>query len=157
IIIAFRELVGHAPLTKLRAGAFLAMLFAACTGYFSYAFIFYVATKVHGVGILLTENDTLVLARARSNGRLVSARVKRGDQVRRGDVIGEIYQADLVDAIREGEMTLARLKHEDRELTQIEDRDRVNQGATIPRSEHTALKATDDSRARSQSSEAKAE
>ena len=144
VIITVSELDGLAPVTKLRAWAYLAMLFAVCGAGIAYAFVYKDATNVHGEGILLTEDDTLLLVKAPSTGLLRFAAVKEGDRVAPGDVIGRISQDDLEDAIHEAESALADLRVEDRGLAQLEARGRVNRGSPIAPVEQAALKPSDD-------------
>ncbi len=77
VIVAFRELDHFAPASKFRAWTVLAIVFGGCTAGIAYTCAYRSVTRVHGEGILLTENDMLVLVRAHSTGRLVSAREAR--------------------------------------------------------------------------------
>ena len=104
-----------------------------------------VATKVHGEGILLIEHDTLSLVRAPSTGRLVAVRVKQGDRVEPGSIIGEISQDELKDAIHEAESRLKDLQREDKELTQIEEKERKNKEAAMARLKQDIDRAQNDS------------
>jgi serine/threonine protein kinase len=144
VIITLRELDGLAPLWKLRVWACLAMLFAVCAAGIAYARGHDVETRVHGEGLLLTENDTLLLVRSPSTGRLADLRAQQGDWVDRGLILGRISQPDLVDAIRELDSMLADLRRVDQEPTQFRDRDRLNKGATSSPLEQAAPKVRTD-------------
>ena len=85
-----------------------------------FAVFYRVPNKVTGEGILLIEQDTISQVRAQATGRLVSLRVKLGEDVEPDTVIGVISQDDLKDTINEAASKLEDLKREDDELTQFE-------------------------------------
>ncbi len=85
--------------------------------------------------------------RARGTGRLVKLTVKLGDEVKADQVIGEISQDELKDAIHEAESKLSDAEREDIELTQFEQKERETQTEAIDRSSrrlswHRALQQT---------------
>jgi biotin carboxyl carrier protein len=153
IIIALGELDGLAPARKLRAWAWLATVFAMCIFGIAYACVHHFVTTVHGAGMLFIGNDGVLLVRAPSTGRLVSARVKQGDRVAPGDEIGRFSQDDLVGAIREAESTLASLRREDRELSEFKNRGGVDKGATITPSQQATPDSPHGALARSKTAE----
>jgi len=144
-IVTFRQLVALAPPRKFWAWGRLAMMFAVCAAGVFFAAGYGVYTKVHGEGILLIENDTLTLVRVPSTGRLIAVHVKQGDQVKPGDLIGEISKDELKDAIHEAESMLGDLQRQDTELAQIEEKDRKNKEAAMARLKQDIDRAQNDS------------
>jgi NHLM bacteriocin system secretion protein len=131
IIISYRQLDTLAPGRKLRAWACMIMFSAVGAAAIVYAASHDVATTVNGEGILLVQNDILLLVRAPSTGRLVAFHVKQGDHVEPGDVIGEISQEYLKDLTHETSERLQELRREDEALTKFEDDERRSKDQTF--------------------------
>jgi HlyD family secretion protein len=132
--------------TTIHAWVGLAVLFAVCASSVTFAIFYQVPTKVNGEGILLIDKDTLSQVRAQAMGRLGALRVKLGDEIKPGDVIGEISQDDLKDLIHEAETRLGNLKRDDAELTRFEAKEKESQDAAVDRLKRTILLAKADSR-----------
>ena len=120
-------------ITTIQSWIYLATLFAAGVAAVVFAVFYRVPNKVTGEGILLTEQDTISQVRAQATGRLVNLRVKLGDQVEPGTVIGEISQDDLNDTIKEAASKLEDLKREDLELTKFELREKTTHDEAMAR------------------------
>ena len=113
----FERLDTLVRVTTVQSWVYLALLFAVGVAAAGFAVFYKVPTKVTGEGILLTEKDTISLARAQATGRLVSLRVKLGQFVKADAAVGEISQDDLKDSIREEELRLKDLEAEDTALS----------------------------------------
>ena len=96
-----------------------------------FAILYRVPKKVVGEGILLIKHDRLSQVRALGTGRLVKLRVKLGDEVFPDRPIGEIYQQDLGDTIKETLARLAELKDENTQLIRFETDEQVAQERAI--------------------------
>jgi HlyD family secretion protein len=121
----FERLDTLVRITTVQSWIYLATLFAAGTAAVVFAVFYRVPNKVMGEGILLTEHDTISQVRAQATGRLVSLRVKLGDKVEPGTLIGVISQDDLKDTIAEAASKLEDLKREDFALTQFEQHEKA--------------------------------
>ena len=108
--ISFDQLDTLVRVTTVQGWIYLATLFAVGVSALAFAILYKVPTKVNGEGILLIDQDTLVRVRARATGRLVTLRVHLGDWVEPDEIIGQISQDDLDDAIREAESKLGDLR-----------------------------------------------
>jgi HlyD family secretion protein len=117
---AFDRLDTLVQVTTVHGWIYLAALFAVGAGSIAFAVLYEVPTKVHGEGILLIKQDTLVQIRAKATGRLLDLKVRPGDWVRQDQPIGRIAEDELEDRIRQAEARLDDLEREDRELTQFE-------------------------------------
>ncbi len=119
--------------TTVQAWISLGTLFAVCTGAILFAFLYRVPKKVVGEGILLIKRDRLSQVRALGTGRLVKLGVNLGDKVAPEEEIGEIYQEDLLDTIRETVARLDQLRDENERLIRFETNERVAQDQAIDR------------------------
>jgi HlyD family secretion protein len=128
---SFDQLDNLVRVTRIQGWVYLGTLFLICASATAFALIYEVPSKVSGEGILLIEKDSLSRVRAQGTGRLVNLTVKEGDPVWPDQVIGEISQEDLSDAIREAETKLRELRREDQELTRFEKTERKTQGKAI--------------------------
>jgi HlyD family secretion protein len=131
--MAFDQLDRLVRVTTIHGWVYLATLFAVCASAVTFSILYRVPTKVLGEGILLIDRDTLSQVRARGTGRLVKLGVKVGDLVKPADVIGEISQDELNDAIHEAESKLADAVRENQELTAFEEKERTTQTEAIDR------------------------
>jgi HlyD family secretion protein len=143
---SFDQLDTLVRVTTIHAWVGLATLFAVCASSLAFAVFYRVPTKVNGEGILLIDQDTLSQVRAQAMGRLTVLHVKLGDQVKPGDLIGEISQDDLKDQIDEGETRLGNLKRDDEELTRFERKEKETQDASMARLRQAIVKASANSR-----------
>ena len=116
----FERLDTLVRVTTIQSWVYLATLFAVGAASVAFAVFYQVPTKVMGEGILLIKQDAISQVRAQATGRLVRLNVKLGDQVIPDEVIGEISQDDLWDAIHESEWKLQDLEAEDLALTKFE-------------------------------------
>ena len=130
---SFDQLDRLVRVTTIKGWVYLTTLFVVCAAAVTFAVLYQVPTKVNGEGILLIDRDTLSQVRARATGRLVSLRVKLGDLVVPGVLIGEISQNELEDAINEAQAKLKDVEHEDEELTRHEQQERETQAESIER------------------------
>ncbi len=119
--------------TNIQAWISLGSLFAICAGAVLFAFVYRVPKKVVGEGILLIKKDRLSQIRALGTGRLVRLDVSLGDTVQPNQPIGEIYQEDLRDTIRETTARLEQLRNENDRLIRFEDEERTAQDQAIAR------------------------
>jgi HlyD family secretion protein len=129
----FDQLDTLVRVTTIHAWVSLGTLFAICAGAVVFACLYRVPRKVVGEGILLIKQDRLSQVRALGTGRLASLKVTLGQKVHMDDVIGEIYQDDLRDAIRETEARLEELGRENDTLTQFEAAESKTQDQAITR------------------------
>ena len=143
--IALERLDTLVRVTTVHSWVYLATLFTVCAGAVVFSVVYRVPTKVNGEGILLIEKDTLTQVRAQGTGRLLELHVNLGDQVEPGSVIGEISQEDLVDLIREAESKRNDLEREDRELTQLEQREKETHDEAMARVKRATLQAQESS------------
>jgi HlyD family secretion protein len=141
---AFDQLDALVRVTTVHGWIYLAALFAVGAGSIAFAVLYEVPTKVHGEGILLIEQDTLVQVRARVTGRLESLQVRPGDHVASGRSIGRVAEEELEDRIHESKARLAELERQDNELTGFEEAERQSKEAAIARVRETVLKAESD-------------
>jgi HlyD family secretion protein len=142
---SFDQLDALVRVTTVPGWLYLTTLFALCTAAVVFAVVYPVPTKVNGEGILLINKDRLSLVRARGAGRLIDLRVKLGAWVKKGEVIGSISQNDLDDSIREAALKLADLRHEDHELTEVEEQERKRKEDAVARVRMAVLQAQDNS------------
>ncbi len=119
--------------TTFHAWISLGTLFAVCAGAILFAFFYRVPKKVVGEGILLINRDRLTQVRALGTGRLVGLNVSLGTKVEPNKEIGEIYQEDLRDTIRETEARLDQLSNEHQRLLQFESNERNTQDQALNR------------------------
>lgn len=131
--VALEQLDTLVRVTTAQAWISLGTLFAICAGTLLFAFFYRVPKKVVGEGILLIKRDRLTQVRALGTGRLVKLRVSLGDKVTKNLAIGEIYQEDLRDSIRETEARLEQLRDENERLIRFETDERKAQDQAINR------------------------
>ena len=146
IRISFDQLDTLVRVTTVHGWIYLGMLFAVGAAAVVFAILYQVPTKVNGEGILLTDKDTLVQIRARATGRLVGLRVHLGDEIKPGEVIGQISQDDLEDSIREAESKLNDLRREDEEIRAFEEQESLRKDAAIARLEEAILRSQETTR-----------
>jgi HlyD family secretion protein len=142
---SFEQLDTLVRVTTVPGWIYLTTLLAVCTTAVLFTVVYQVPTKVNGEGILLINKDRLSLVRARAIGRLIELRVKLGDRVSSGDIIGRISQDDLADSIREAESKLNDMRREDRDLTEFEDRERQRKEDAVAGVKKAVLQAQDNS------------
>ena len=143
---SFDQLDALVRVTTIQAWVGLATLFAVCASSVAFAVFCQVPTKVNGEGILLIDKDSLSQVRAQAMGRLTALHVKLGDQVKPGDLIGEISQDDLKDLIHDSETRLGNLNRDDEELTRFERKEKETQDAATARLRQAIVKASVNSR-----------
>jgi HlyD family secretion protein len=143
---SFDQLDALVRVTTIHAWIGLATLFAVCASSVAFAVLYRVPIKVNGEGILLIDQDALSQVRAQAMGRLIALHVKLGDEVKPGQLVGEISQDDLNDLICESETRLATLKRDDEELTRFERREKETQDAATDRLRRAILLARENSR-----------
>ena len=131
--VALEQLDTLVRVTTVQAWISLGTLFAVCAGAILFAFLYRVPKKVVGEGILLIKRDRLSQVRALGTGRLVKLGVTLGDKVAPNQVIGEIYQEDLEDTIRETSARLDQLRDENEKLIRFETDERTAQDQAITR------------------------
>ena len=129
--VALEQLDTLVRVTTVQAWVSLGTLFAVCAGAMLFAFLYRVPKKVVGEGILLIKRDRLSQVRALGTGRLVRLGVTLGDNVSPNEPIGEIYQQDLRDGIKETEARLVQLRDEHDRLLQFESNERTVQEQAI--------------------------
>jgi HlyD family secretion protein len=139
---SFDQLDTLVRVTTIHAWLGLATLFAVCASSVAFAVFYQVPTKVNGEGILLIDKDSLSQVRAQAMGRLTALHVKLGDQVKPGDLIGEISQDDLKDLIQDAETRLGNLKRDDEELTRFDRKEKETQDAATARLRQAIVKAS---------------
>ena len=143
---AFDQLDTLVRVTTVQAWVYLTTLFAVGAAAVAFAILYKVPTKVNGEGILLIDQDRLVQVRARATGRLVSLRVKLGDEVCPKQDIGGIAQDDLKDTIDEARAKLEDLRREDQDFTQFEERERQKKEAAMDQVKQAVDRAQEDAR-----------
>ncbi len=141
--VALEQLDTLVRVTTVQAWISLATLFAICAGAMLFAFVYRVPKKVVGEGILLIKRDRLSQVRALGTGRLVTLGVTLGDKVTPNQVIGVIYQEDLMDTIRETSARLDQLRDENERLIRFETNERIVQDQALA-SLRAAIKRTID-------------
>jgi HlyD family secretion protein len=129
--VAIEQLDTLVRVTSVQAWVSLGTLFAVCVGAILSAFFYRVPKKVVGEGILLIKHDRLSQVRALGTGRLMKLDVTLGAKVAPDDEIGQIYQQDLGDAIRETEARLKQLRDENARLIQFEADEQTAQERAI--------------------------
>jgi HlyD family secretion protein len=139
--ISFDQLDRLVRVTTIHGWVYLGTLFAVCVAAVAFSLLYQVPSKVFGEGILLIDRDSLSQVRAQATGRLATLEVNLGDEVAPGDVIGEISQDELNDAIREAESKLEDAEREDAELTQFEEKERENRTEAIHRVQRSVLQS----------------
>ncbi len=129
--VALEQLDTLVRVTTVQAWISLGTLFAVCAGAILFAVLYRVPKKVVGEGILLIKRDRLSQVRALGTGRLVKLGVNLGDKVAPKQVIGEIYQEDLRDTLRETTARLNQLRAENEKLIRFETDERTAQDQAI--------------------------
>jgi HlyD family secretion protein len=130
---AFDHLDTLVRVTSVQSWIYLSILFAVGVGAVVFAMLYQVPTKVDGEGLLLIQQDRLVLVRASATGRLASLKARPGDWVDAGAVIGRIAQEELQDQIHQAKARLADLRSQHEELTRFEEAERQSKAAAIAR------------------------
>jgi HlyD family secretion protein len=131
--ISFDQLDRLVRVTTIHGWVYLGTLFTVCAAAVAFAVLYQVPTKVNGEGILLIDRDTLSQVRAPAAGRLEVLKVKLGDEVLPGQLIGEISQDELKDVIHEAESKLQDALREDEKLTEFEQKERENKTEAVER------------------------
>jgi HlyD family secretion protein len=131
--VALEQLDTLVRVTTVQAWVSLGTLFAVCAGAVLFAVLYRVPKKVVGEGILLIKRDRLSQVRALGTGRLVKLGVSPGDKVEPDQVIGEIYQEDQLDTVRETRARLDQLRDEHARLIRFETDERTAQEQAITR------------------------
>ncbi len=131
--VALEQLDTLVRVTTVQAWISLGTLFAVCAGAILFAVLYRVPKKVVGEGILLIKRDRLSQVRALGPGRLVKLGVTLGNKVAPNQVIGEIYQEDLRDTIRETSARLDQLRDENERLIRFETDERIAQDQALTR------------------------
>ncbi len=131
--VALEQLDTLVRVTTVRAWISLGTLFAICAGAILFALLYRVPKKVVGEGILLIKRDRLSQVRALGTGRLVKLGVILGEKVAPNQVIGEIFQQDLGDTIRETMARLVQLRDEHARLIRFEADEQTAQERAIAR------------------------
>ena len=131
--ISFDQLDRLVRVTTIHGWVYLGTLFTVCAAAIAFAVLYQVPTKVNGEGILLIDRDTLSQVRAPAAGRLEVLKVKLGEEVLPGQLIGEISQDELKDIIHEAESKLQDALREDEKLTEFEQKERENKTEAVER------------------------
>lgn len=122
---ALEQLDSAVRIVTLRRWYYLAALFLTLGAFGAFACAYQVPLKVDGRGIMLAkvsrDGNLLMQVTAPGAGRLKAVNVEIGSVVRVGDVLAEIDRDDLRDAIKAAEADLARLVHEDAELSRFDE------------------------------------
>lgn len=142
--MAFDQLDSLVRVTTVRSWVYLSILFGIGVAAVVFSLLYKVPTKVIGEGLLLIEQDRLVLVRSRATGRLADLYVAVGDWVNEKQVIGRVAQEELEDKIREAEVRLAELKRQDLALRQFEEQEKASKDAAIRRLREAIMTARTD-------------
>ena len=130
---SFDQLDRLVRVTTIHGWVYLGTIFLVCASAVAFSLLYQVPTKVFGEGILLIDGDSLSQVRAQATGRLATLKINIGKEVAPGDLIGEISQDELKDAIQEAELKLKDAEREDAELTLFEEKERNRRSEAIGR------------------------
>jgi HlyD family secretion protein len=129
---AFEQLNVAVRIVPLRGWFLLAAAFLVLGAFGAFSFWYQVPLKVDGRGILLAKNsqgsESLLHVTAPATGRLRKVAVTVGSIVHVGDILAEIDQKELGDAVKSARAELERLREEDTRMTQL-DRDEARSRA----------------------------
>jgi HlyD family secretion protein len=121
---AFEQLNVAVRIVPLRSWFFLGAAFLVLGAFGAISFWYQVPLKVDGRGILLAKNsqgsESLLQVTAPATGRLRTVLVSVGSLVHAGDVVAEIDQKELGDAVASATAELERLREEDARMTQLD-------------------------------------
>lgn len=138
---ALEQLDATLRIVTLRGWFSLAALSLTLAAFGLFSWAYRVPLKVDGRGIMLAkvdgEGDLLMQVTAPAAGRLKRVAVAIGSHVRVGDVLAEIDRDDLRDEIKAAEADLARLEHEDAELTRFDEAEGASRAEALAKVEET--------------------
>ena len=110
-----------APIAPARLWIVTAGVATALAAFLSWGFLGSISINVRGTGILI-EGTMVVAAEAPTDGRIAELRVRPGDRVAQGDVLAVVSNPALEAAFEDAESAARRLREQDAQMTEAEDR-----------------------------------